>query len=190
MADMELEAGEIVSDSEAAGNNNNVVVDVDNKDEIAQDVLLVAAEVGNGKEAAVESDAEGMFEVDSDPLEEDSSSSEDDDDDDDSDVNAADIQKSHIEGAEELEKMVQRAKDGGESDDDDEGAVEPPRTANEVTVSLCYFFFRKCWCRHCPVFSRSEQEMSFYCRTCRLCRKLTQSWSLIKSRAKSVSCLL
>lgn len=158
MAEMELEAGEIVSDSETH-NNNVVVVKDDNKDEIAQDVLLVAAEVefpGNaGKEA--ESDAEGMCEEDSDPLEDDSSSSEDDDD---SDVNAADIEKSHIDGAEELEKMVQRAKDGGDSDDDDDAAVEPPRTANEVTVP-CFCFFLKCCSLHCLL----PRDLSTKCRS-------------------------
>jgi len=178
-SEMELEAGEIVSDLEmpglsgdtrSGGNErslgSNVAVEdtacskedgeISLHDDIPQDVFLAAqtAELpvnGNGNGVKKESEEEeeeseeeeedddgnpeGMVEEDSDPLVESDESSEDESDDEEDDVNAGDMQKSHIEGAEELEKMVQRAKDG-DSDEDDDGATEPPRTANEVTVPL------------------------------------------------------
>lgn len=195
-SEMELEAGEIVSDVEMPGLSgdtrsggqdgrrlgNNVVGEEEDSacskeedgeislhGEVPQDVLLAAqaAEVpvngnGNGvknnrvknsrvkkvveeeeeeeeeseeEEEVDDGNAGGMVEEDSDPLEESDESSEEGSDEEDGDVNAGDLQKSHIEGEEELEKMVQRAKDG-DSDEEDDGATEPPRTANEVTVPV------------------------------------------------------
>lgn len=182
-SEMEVEAGEIVSDGSdmempglsGAGSERNgrsAVEDSacskesdgaanvqirehgrvagDGKGEIPQDVLLAAeaalpvngngngvqgeCEEGEEESEGEEDDAEGMVEADSDPLVDSEEESSDESSEEDEDVNAADMEKSLINGAEELEKMVQRAKDV--DSDEEDGATEPPRTANEVTVSL------------------------------------------------------
>jgi hypothetical protein len=79
-----------------------------------------------------EENAEGMVEADSDPLVESDEESSDESSDEEEDVNGGDVGKNHIESAEELEKMVKGAKEV--DSDEEEGATEPPRTANEVTV--------------------------------------------------------
>lgn len=116
------------------------------KGDIPQDVLLAAEAAmpvnGNGNgvarkcedESEEDVHADGMVEADSDPQVE-SDESSDASSDEEEDVNAADMQKNHIEGAEELDEMVKRAKEI--DSDEEDGATEPPRTANEMTV----FFF-------------------------------------------------
>jgi len=121
----------------------------DLKGDIPQDVLLAAeaAMPGNGNgngvreeeedESEGDGNADGMVEADSDPQVE-SDESSDASSDEEEDVNAADMQKSHIEGAEELDQMVKRAKEV-DSEEEDGATTEPPRTANEVTVFFLNF---------------------------------------------------
>ena len=145
----------------------------DGKGDIPQDVLLAAEAAlpanghGNGvpKECEGEEDeseeddednAEGMVEADSDPLVESEESS--DSSSEEEDVNAADMEKHHIEGAEELDKMVQRAKEV--DSDEEDGATEPPRTANEVTV----FFLTLSLTDSCLVSGSGEAISALVCR--------------------------
>lgn len=113
------EAAEVFSNLPVHGNGNGVAKECGGDENESED------------EEEDDENAEGMVEEDSDPLVESDESSDASSDEDD-DVNVVDLQQSHIEGAEELEKMVQRVKDV--DSDEEDAATEPPRTANEVTV--------------------------------------------------------
>ncbi|XP_024395734.1 uncharacterized protein [Physcomitrium patens] len=112
------EAAEVFSNLPVHGNGNGVAKECGGDENESED------------EEEDDENAEGMVEEDSDPLVESDESSDASSDEDD-DVNVVDLQQSHIEGAEELEKMVQRVKDV--DSDEEDAATEPPRTANEVT---------------------------------------------------------